>query len=248
MSVKCHHHHSSSTSSGSGIAFLPQKKHVFSSPNCDQLKEALQSRGACEFDVKRVFQQKIMQIDFYPIPTCNLNELIHMKMAFDIKAADLLSGNIQLNISANSIIGIGAFKTAHSARLTLFPLTHSGIGSEPNCEIVLKRPYIDDHPAEPGPLFTCYSLKDESNMLYCEANVLYWAKVLLKMTYKFIDHAIDSAKESPPFRIPCLHFVDAGLLLAYSYVPVATVGGTAQSVKSSSMVILLDHNIFIVYY
>ena len=55
MSVKRHHHHSSSTSSGS-VTLPPQKKHVasvFSSPNCDQLKEALQSGGACEFDAKR---------------------------------------------------------------------------------------------------------------------------------------------------------------------------------------------------
>ncbi|KAL4077521.1 hypothetical protein J3A83DRAFT_4069257, partial [Scleroderma citrinum] len=62
------------------------------------------------------------------------------------------------------------------------------------------------------------SLKDESNTLCCEANVLYWAKVLLKMTCEFIDHAIDSAKESPPFRIPHLCFMDAGLLLAYSCI------------------------------
>ncbi|KAL4077212.1 hypothetical protein V8B97DRAFT_1940326 [Scleroderma yunnanense] len=65
MSVKCHHHHSSSTSSGSGIAFLPQKKHVFSSPNCDQLKEALQSRGACEFDVMRGKSDKVTEITMY---------------------------------------------------------------------------------------------------------------------------------------------------------------------------------------
>ncbi|KAI6138639.1 hypothetical protein BKA82DRAFT_3942413, partial [Pisolithus tinctorius] len=60
------------------------------------------------------------------------------------------------------------------------------------------------------------SLKDESNILYQEANVLYWAKALLKMMYKFIDHAIDSAKEPPPFDIPHTHFMDAGLLLVYS--------------------------------
>ncbi|KAL4070347.1 hypothetical protein J3A83DRAFT_4093666, partial [Scleroderma citrinum] len=63
--------------------------------------------------------------------------------------------------------------------------------------------------------------KDKSNMLYHEANVLYWAKALLKMTYEFIDHTIDSAKELPPFRISHLCF---------------NCGGTVQSVKSSSMI------------
>ncbi|KAI5990965.1 hypothetical protein EDD15DRAFT_2197753 [Pisolithus albus] len=52
MSGKHHHHHSSSASSGS-TSLPPQKKTVttFSSPNRDQLKEALQSGGASEFDV-----------------------------------------------------------------------------------------------------------------------------------------------------------------------------------------------------
>jgi len=162
-----------------------------------------------------------------------------MKMAFDIKAADVFSGTVRLDLSVNSIIGVRAFKTAQSAQLTLSPLMHTGIGSGPNCEIVLKRPYIDDHPAEPGPPFTRYSLKDESNILYREANVLYWAKALLKMTYEFIDHAIDGSKESLPFKIPCLCFMDAGLLLVYSYVPVATLESVMQSVKPSSTVSMM---------
>ncbi|KAL4068881.1 hypothetical protein V8B97DRAFT_2104761 [Scleroderma yunnanense] len=173
MSVKCHHHHSSSTSSGSGITLLPQKKHiVFSSPNCDQLREGLQSEGACEFDVKRVFQQKIMQVDLYPIPTCNLNELIHMKMGFNIKAADLLSGNIRLDLSANSITGVGAFKTAQSVQLTLFPLTHSDIGSEPNCEIVLKRHYTSQTCSTMKPMFlprNCHPLEFLTYVCGCRA-------------------------------------------------------------------------------
>ncbi|KIM55287.1 hypothetical protein SCLCIDRAFT_30449 [Scleroderma citrinum Foug A] len=150
-----------------------QKKHlrnVFSSPNRDQLKEALQSGGACEFDVRKVFWQNIIQVDFYPIPVCNLDELIHTKMAFDIKTAELFSGNIRLDCSVNAIVGVGAFKTAH-------------IGSVPNHDIVLKWPYINDAPDGPAcPPFTQFTLKDESNILYHEANVLYWAKALLKMT------------------------------------------------------------------
>jgi len=70
--------------------------------------------------------------------------------------------------------------------------------------------------------FTHYTLVDESNLLYREANVLYWAKALLKLTYDFIDRAINDASVLPLFEIPCLHFIDAGLMLAYSFATVTT--------------------------
>ena len=76
-----------------------------------------------------VFRQNIMQVDFYPIPVCNHDELICTKMAFDIKTAELFSSNIRLDCSTNAILGVGAFKTAQSAQLTLLPLTRSGMGS-----------------------------------------------------------------------------------------------------------------------
>ncbi|KIO01737.1 hypothetical protein M404DRAFT_149449 [Pisolithus tinctorius Marx 270] len=91
-----------------------------------------------------------------------------------------------------------------------------GIRSSPNDRIILKRPYINDHPVEVKPPFTRYALQDESNILYHEANALYWAKALLQMTYQFIDCAVKDTKVPPPFEIPRLRFVDAGLLFAYS--------------------------------
>jgi len=175
-------------------------------------------------------------MDFYPIPTCDLEELIEAKKAFDIQGAELFSGNVRLNLPLNAVIGVGAFKTAQAAKIMHLPLWSSGIGSQPNHDIVLKRPYIDDHPTEPGPPFTHYTLKDESNILYREANVLYWAKSLLKMTYKFIDHAIDNNKVAPPFEIPHVRFVDAGLLLAYSDVSVAITEGASQAAKPTGTV------------
>ena len=79
-----------------------------------------------------------MQVDFYPIPVCNLDELLHTKMVFDIKTADLFSGNIRLDCSTNAILRVGAFQTAQSAQLMLSPFTCSGMGSSPNYKIVLK--------------------------------------------------------------------------------------------------------------
>ncbi|KAI6154998.1 hypothetical protein BKA82DRAFT_3944814, partial [Pisolithus tinctorius] len=57
---------------------------------------------------------------------------------------------------------------------------------------------------------------DELLKLHCEANTLYWAKVLLAMTYEFIYSAISSAEHPPLFEIPKLRFVEAGLALAHS--------------------------------
>ena len=174
-------------------------------------------------------------MDFYPIPTCSLNELTATKAAFNIKEAELFSGSIRLDLSVNGLIGVGAFKMAQSAQLTLLPLRRSGIGSRSNHNIVLKRPYIDDK-SEPG--FMRYILTDESNLLYREVNVLYWAKVLLKLTYNFIDRTVNNASALPPFEIPCLCFIDAGLVFAYSFATVATNASekTGQSVRPGGTV------------
>ncbi|KAI5998324.1 hypothetical protein F5J12DRAFT_784910 [Pisolithus orientalis] len=237
MSGKCHHRHTSSSSSGS-TPLLPQKRSAktFLSPNCNQIKKALQSGGASEFNVKTVFWQKVIQVDFYPIQTHDLNDLVSEKAAFNIRNADLCSGKIRLNASADSIIGVGAFKMAQIAQLNLSPLRDMGIGSSPNNHIVLKRPYIDDHPVEVKPPFTHYALQDKSNILYRKANTLYWAKALLQMMYQFIDHAVEDTKVPPPFEIPHLHFVDAGLLFAYLDVPAETERGSGKPSKPSSIV------------
>ncbi|KAI6002441.1 hypothetical protein F5J12DRAFT_723048, partial [Pisolithus orientalis] len=151
----------------------------------------------------------------YPILTHDLNDLVSEKAAFNIRNADLCSGKIQLDASADSIIGVRAFKMAQIVQLNLSPLRDMGIGSSPNDRIILKRLYINNHPVEVKPPFTHYALQDKSNILYCEANALYWAKALLQMTYQFVDHAVKDTKVPPPFEIPCLHFVDVGLLFAY---------------------------------
>ncbi|KAI6042732.1 hypothetical protein EDC04DRAFT_2563769, partial [Pisolithus marmoratus] len=56
--------------------------------------------------------------------------------------------------------------------------------------------------------------------LFQEANVLYWAKSLLKMMYDFIDDAICHATDLPTpdwiADMPRLHFVEARLTLVYA--------------------------------
>ncbi|KIJ10857.1 hypothetical protein PAXINDRAFT_85392, partial [Paxillus involutus ATCC 200175] len=61
-----------------------------------------------------------------------------------------------------------------------------------------------------------YSTTDELEKVFREANMLYWAKALMKMTYDFIEHNLGKAKEPPPFKIPRIRFVEASLVLAYA--------------------------------
>ncbi|KAF8133035.1 hypothetical protein EV363DRAFT_1163022, partial [Boletus edulis] len=65
--------------------------------------------------------------------------------------------------------------------------------------------------------------------VYREANIFYWAKALLKHTYDYIDSCISVASNPPPFQIPRLRFVDAGVLLAYSKDVTSLVKGRTVS-------------------
>lgn len=47
-----------------------------------------------------------------------------------------------------------------------------------------------------------YLLVNELSKLFRKANVLYWAKSLLNLTYDFINHCIASSFEPPPLSIP----------------------------------------------
>ncbi|KAF8444486.1 hypothetical protein L210DRAFT_3393781 [Boletus edulis BED1] len=73
-----------------------------------------------------------------------------------------------------------------------------------------------------------FSLGEEANRLHWEANILYWAKVLLKLTYDYIDHCIDNANQPPLFEIPRLCFVDARLLVGFSEGPLPNAGASGK--------------------
>ncbi|KAG2113268.1 hypothetical protein BD769DRAFT_1364205, partial [Suillus cothurnatus] len=57
---------------------------------------------------------------------------------------------------------------------------------------------------------------DKIVKLVKEANVLYWSRSLLQLTYAFIDGCIASSDEPLPFIIPHVRFVDAGMAISYS--------------------------------
>ena len=114
-------------------------------------------------------------------------------------------------------MGAGAFKTAHTVTLVLLVPTTSGIGSCAHETIIIKCPYTH-HPGQfnEGP-FKCLGVREESEKLFCKANVLYWVKALFKLTEDFIAKRIVRVQDPPPFMIPSVCFVNAAL--AFQYPP-----------------------------
>jgi len=144
-------------------------------------------------------------------------------------------GQLNIDASSTNMLGAGAFKTAHPGWLTLFPPADSGLGVQKRQNVAVKRAFYKVYP--PGTSKTPshykigrYTLADEVPKLLKEANILYWARSLLQLTYDFINRSIANASQPPPFKIPQVRFVDAGL--AFAYGPAAHTSKVGS--KSSS--------------
>ncbi|KAG6370829.1 hypothetical protein JVT61DRAFT_11041 [Boletus reticuloceps] len=248
-SAKRSHNHTRSIASASAQSPPPKKRTPvgYTSPDRNQLQEALLVGGATDFNAKKglfvqnhrilnytnivsvsVLGQKVEQIVFYPIPVRDLSELEGKDAAFrtdhDLedqesgsgsgqRHIEMFSGTLRSSLALDSIIGVGGFKLAQIAQLMLTPLRPFGLGSQANHEIVIKRPFVPQDTPVPKPPYERFTFEDEGKMLYRESNVLYWAHSLMKLTYDFIDHRIHSAPSPPPFDVPRLRFVEAGLVL-----------------------------------
>ncbi|KAJ6552519.1 hypothetical protein B0H10DRAFT_2242121 [Mycena sp. CBHHK59/15] len=56
---------------------------------------------------------------------------------------------------------------------------------------------------------------DEYRKIIMEANVLLWAISIMTFTYSFIYHFIRTSPHPPPFEIPDIRFVHAGVAILY---------------------------------
>jgi hypothetical protein len=144
--------------------------------------------------------------------------------AFCLDPEACLNGQLTIDISSDNMLGAGGFKTAHPGWLTLFAAPESGLGSCPREKVAVKRPFHKIYPPgssrAPGKyVIGRYVVADEIPKLFREANVLYWAGPLLEFAYNYIDHCIARSTDPPPFTIPRLRFVEAGLALSYSQAP-----------------------------
>ncbi|KAG1786134.1 uncharacterized protein HD556DRAFT_1313689 [Suillus plorans] len=203
------------------LAVAPPKA-LFSLPDRSDLKEALWSGGsATNFDVAQVLGTYTENIHFYGIPTRPLADILSKNLnyrSFKVELVQAIIGQLTVNSSMCSMLGAGGFKTAHPGWLSLTPLVKSGLGSVPGQNVAVKRPFHKVFPSASSLMYKigCFSSIDKIAKLGKEANVLYWAHSLLQLTYAFIDHCIASSEEPPPFNIPRVRFVDAGLAISYS--------------------------------
>ncbi|KAF8131383.1 hypothetical protein EV363DRAFT_1104965, partial [Boletus edulis] len=74
-------HHRRDSSIGSGVTHSPPSKKsaaaaIFTSPDHDHLKHALQSGGSADLNVKSVLRYRVEQVDLYLIPVRKLTKLI----------------------------------------------------------------------------------------------------------------------------------------------------------------------------
>jgi hypothetical protein len=178
----------------------------------------------------QVLKKTTQFIDFHPIPTLPFAQILEPEhCSFNIDTSDLYPGQIRVNPNPKSLIGVGGFKTTQPAQLILWSPPNFGLGlRSSDWSVVAKRPYNRRENPAGKPPFPRFPISDELDKLFYEANVLYWSKALLNMTYAFIDRALAANDRSPMFDIPRLRFVEAGLALGYAN---ASGGGGPRSVS-----------------
>lgn len=197
-----------------------------------------------------VFDRHHEDIEYYPIPTRSLTEILKTPQyrTFELDISDSHIGQLTIDIPLHSMIGIGAFKTAHPGWLTLSPIVSSGLGSRSQHGVVVKRPFYRVPPTSQAATslkIVRYSSVDELKHVLKESIVMYWAKSLLNYTYDYIDHHISTSPTPPPFEIPRVRFVDAGVALGYGQRSASSKPGDKSNTKAGtvSAVYLLEERI-----
>ncbi|KAJ7487093.1 hypothetical protein FB451DRAFT_1026091, partial [Mycena latifolia] len=70
---------------------------------------------------------------------------------------------------------------------------------------------------------------DEFRKTVMEANVLLWAISIMTFTYSFIQHFIDNSPHNPPFDIPAVHFVRAGVAVVHEQATGPVINARARA-------------------
>jgi hypothetical protein len=235
---------------------VPAAKVAFCSPDREHLREVLQSGGAADIDLQEgtnslplfipiltsflVLNLQHENIEFFPIPTRPLSDILKNPEyhAFRLDTEAGHSGQLAVQTDPEKRLGTGGFKTAHPGFLTLLSAPGTTLCSRQRQKVAVKRFFYKKYP--PGGNaemmdfgFGRYTIADELPKLFREANVLYWASSLLTFAYEYIDHCISASSDPPPFYIPRLRFVEAGLVLSYHQAQ--PTGGPGPGQKSKPL-------------
>ncbi|KAJ7077313.1 hypothetical protein B0H15DRAFT_805289 [Mycena belliarum] len=180
---------------------------AYESPNRNQLRDALLESGTSYSLVSG------------QVPHRPLKDLLSGPsfQGFTCSLASAAQGS--LGMEHNQYLGIGTFKTAHAGYLSLVHLNTDGLGTKPNEAVAVKRMYVrSPRPTESKPngwVINRLMPMDEFRKTIMEANVLQWASSIMTFTYSFIYHFLENSPTPPPFEIPDIRFVHAGVAVIY---------------------------------
>ena len=121
----------------------------------------------------------------------------------DLTSLPSVHGHLDVNLQINPALK-GTFKTAHPGSITLNPggvLLPSLSG-----KVCVKQLYFS---GESGAVRR-YGPSEERNFIYSEVGCLDWARILLDLTYQFME-AYEGGQENFPGTIPKLRFVEAAI-------------------------------------
>ncbi|KAJ6586225.1 hypothetical protein B0H10DRAFT_2198072 [Mycena sp. CBHHK59/15] len=196
---------------------------VYESPNRDQLRDALLEGGSSfsqasgqDHIVAHILSE---HIEFYQIVPKPLQDLISSGkfQGFTCEPANAAQGSLRME--DGRFLGIGTFKTAHPGYLTLVHLAMDGLGTKPNEDVAVKRMYVPrSKPTDSDPKAWVINRRmpeDEFRKILMEANVFQWAISIMTFTYSFIEHFLEKSPNPPPFPIPEICFVHAGVALVH---------------------------------
>ncbi|CAK5263849.1 unnamed protein product [Mycena citricolor] len=197
-----------------------------------RLRKALSIGGSFPNIARALHTTEIIQF-FRITGTSDLNNLLAnggQKFVCDIAKAE--AGTLSLQPSEKPL-GIGSFKSAHSAFLTLSTLPTTPLGALPNQAVAAKRMFKNNK----NTVLIRFNPIDEYAHHVSEANLLFWGTTLLSFVYSFVRNYI-SKHVAPPGDLPIfeVRFVEAG---------VALVHNAAADGKSSKMMTSLRRSYLI---
>ncbi|KAJ7750708.1 hypothetical protein DFH07DRAFT_961305 [Mycena maculata] len=226
----------------------PSKKRnipAYLSPDRTKLRQALAIGGSSQMIQQASRPSTSERIEFFALTDCALKDLLQPSTPggmqfFVCNPQHAAPGSLSVEISDN--IGVGTFKTTHVGHLTLIHLRTEGLGTIPNHPVAVKRMYRrrSKNTDSTSSAVTRYSYADEYALTVQEANLLYWASSLMGFTYSFINHFITNAPEEPPFDIPQLRFVHAGVAVAHDQVSGTNVANVSSIRRTYLLEELID--------
>lgn len=152
-------------------------------------------------------------IEFYPIHHRSFNDILEHSLSFKIDPKEAWHGTLQLNHDVE--LGRGAFKTVYPGYLTLNHLRDEGLGQKRGERIAVKRMFYTDGKNNRGKSkIKRYTGLDDKTRVCREGTLHFTADALMDFAYAFIARE-NKVKGPPPFEIPEIRFVEAGVILVH---------------------------------